>query len=122
MCAHASTSASFCWLGTVLAGSGRRAEAIGMFRRAVALQPANEAWHHAIVNLLLADRQFAEAEAAARANVAALPGDAEGHNLLGVALGFQQQFDAAIQEFETAARLNPQSTETRNNLARKVWA
>jgi Flp pilus assembly protein TadD len=107
-------------LGVAFTATGRPAEALAMFRRASALQPANEAWHHATINLLLDQHQFAEAEAAARAGVASHPGDAEAHNLLGVALGFQQQLDAAIREFQIAARIDPQSTETRNNLARTL--
>jgi Flp pilus assembly protein TadD len=42
------------------------------------------------------------------------------HNLLGVALASERRLDAAVQEFQTAVRLDPASEEARNNLARAL--
>ena len=69
------------------------------------------------IGRLLTTERFAEAEAQARAFVSSQPDSADAHNLLGVALASRGQLDAAVQEFQTAVRLDPQASEPRNNLA-----
>jgi tetratricopeptide (TPR) repeat protein len=96
---------------------GRFAAAVPYFERGLAIR----ADPIAARGLGFAKLQLGDVEAAIvqyRAALAADPGDAEAHNLLGTALAAQKQLDAALPHFERAVRLRPDYAEAAENLRR----
>jgi tetratricopeptide (TPR) repeat protein len=79
------------------------------------LPPAASA-HFAAGRQLLAQHTPNLAEAEIRAGLALAPQSLEGLNLLGIALGEEKDFTAAVAAFQQALKINPRSTETHNNL------
>jgi Flp pilus assembly protein TadD len=61
---------------------------------------------------------FADTEKEARALIAVAPSDPEAHNLLGVALAQQEQFEPAGDQFREALSLDASYQQARTNLAR----
>ena len=64
---------------------------------------------------LLEEHKLAEARTEALVQLAKHP-SVEGYNLLGIIASNQRDYQAAIDSFEHALRLNPRSTKTLNNL------
>jgi Flp pilus assembly protein TadD len=105
-------------LGILLAGKGAIAAAMPRLRAALAIDPSLPAPRLQIVQLLLVEEKFMEAEAEARSLIATLPSNAEAHNLLGVALASQGRLELAQAEFAQAVSLKPDYVEAQRNLAR----
>src|SRR5437764_9440886 len=61
-------------------------------------------------------RQFAQAERVCRQILERLPGNADAHNVLGVALSAQGKSDDAIEELRAATKLAPEAAAIRANL------
>jgi len=86
-------------------------------RSPVARKPLTAAdAHFAAGRDLLAQHRPKEAEAEIRAGLKLAPQSLEGLNLLGIALGGQQDFAGAGAAFQQALKINPRSPETHNNL------
>jgi Flp pilus assembly protein TadD len=106
-------------LGVLLATEqGRGAEALRALRAAVAIDPRLTGLRLQIVQLLIVDERYAEAEAEARMLTTAAPSNAEAHNLLGVALVNQGHLEPARVEFARAVALKPGYVDAQRNLAR----
>lgn len=112
-------------LGEVLLGSGRRAEAIEAYRRAVSLRVGDPAVAVKLVAALNAEAiqrmkagDAAGAERMLREAVATAPGDATSHATLGVLLARTARLDDAEREFAEAVRLDPANAGYRSNLER----
>jgi tetratricopeptide (TPR) repeat protein len=96
-----------CNLGNALKALGRRAEAIGSYRQALALNPRlADAWCN-LGNALLEEGQAQEAEAACRQALALRPAFAEAHCNLGNALLKQDRVDEAIDCYQRALQAQP---------------
>jgi spermidine synthase len=104
-------------LGSALAATGHRAEAVEYLQRAVTLAPENGGAHYELGNLLLERRQFPEAAAHLRAAVRVMPAAAGAHNNLGTALASMGEMDEAIEHFKQAVALDANFKEARRNLA-----
>lgn len=105
-------------LGLIEASVGETEQAIQTLKHALLVQPAELTARRRLVSLLLERRQPAELEAEARALIQYAPSDSDGHNVLGVALAWQQQYGPAKAAFTEAVRLDPANTSARENLAR----
>lgn len=104
--------------GLLEAAAGETDRAIATLRRALEVQPAELTARRRLVSLLVDLGRVAELEAEARALVQYAPGDADAHNVLGVALASQQRYGAAREAFAEAVRLDPAHAQARQNLAR----
>jgi serine/threonine-protein kinase len=93
-----------------------REEAIGFFRAALALQPANIAALNSLSAALRAQDRLAEAEGVLRTARRTAPEFALTRNNLGVVLRAQDRLAEAEAEFRTALRLKPEYTEAYCNL------
>ena len=109
---------AFAHLGLALEGKGDTTEAAHALRRALELQPDYDAARRDLIRMLLGERHYEDAEKESRALLARQPGDAEGHNRLGVALASLGRREEAVAEFREAVRLNPAAGGARDNLAR----
>lgn len=103
--------------GTMYTFEGKQADAEREYRDELKLSP-----HHAeaLVALAAIDLERAELEEAtafARRAIAAEPGSAEAHHLLGRTLLNRQQWQPAALELEAARRLNPGNPQVRLHLA-----
>jgi Flp pilus assembly protein TadD len=114
-------------LGQALLSQGRLDEGASQFKAVLDLDPKSRSANQGMstASRILAARRLekgdaAQAEAAARDAVRFDPGDAEGHNLLGVALGSQGQYAEAAQEFRQTLRLNPTHPSANNNMERAL--
>ena len=103
-------------LGVALISSGRLDEAIEVFRQTATLDPSHGERH--LANALFDKGDMEEALVHARQAVAARPDDAWAHDVLGRALAVHGQYDAAIEQFERALRIDPAHQEARDHLAR----
>ena len=68
-------------------------------REAVRIKPDDLSARHALANSLRWSGRFDEAEAEARAAVAANPADGALHEILGTILRDREDFDGAIREY-----------------------
>jgi tetratricopeptide (TPR) repeat protein len=104
--------------GRALAQSGRRAEAIADFRRAIALGPKSF-WngHYALGEELAFGGRTTEARSEFEEVVRLKPLFAPAHLNLGVALVKQGRLEDAQAEFEEVIRLQPENKAARNYLS-----
>jgi Flp pilus assembly protein TadD len=103
-------------LGSLLAQSGRAADAIVLLSKAVSLDPGHAEPHF---RLGLAYRDGGEPQAAIeelRAAVRLRPEHADAHAALGILLGGGNRSAEALPHFREAARLAPESVEAHTNL------
>jgi tetratricopeptide (TPR) repeat protein len=114
-------------LGQALLAQGRLDEGASQFTAVLDVDPNSISAKQgmAAASRILAARHLekggaAQAEAAARDALRFDPGDAEAHNLLGVALGSQGQYAEAAQEFRQTLRLNPRHPSANNNMERAL--
>ncbi|MET8153369.1 tetratricopeptide repeat protein [Actinoplanes sp. NPDC049668] len=97
---------------------GRHEEAITMAYRAVIVEPKNPLWHDRVAwSLLAADRQYADAEQAARTAVGLEPNEAHFYFTHGVTLDALGHADQARQAFLLSLRLEPENPVAQHRLA-----
>lgn len=103
-------------LGLALAQAGRPDEAMGAFRRAIALQPEHALAHFQLGTIHLARRQWSEAAGELQLAVAADPHHTAARVNLGQALGELGRIDEAIAQYEAALAIEPGAADVRTNL------
>jgi Flp pilus assembly protein TadD len=97
---------------------GRHEEAVTTAYRAVIVEPTNPLWHDRVAwSLLAADRQYADAEQAARTAVGLDPHEAHYYFTHGVTLDALGHADQARQAFLTSLRLEPENPVAQHRLA-----
>jgi tetratricopeptide (TPR) repeat protein len=97
---------------------GRHDEAVTMAYRAVVAEPDNALWHDRVAwALLAADRQFADAEQAARTAIGLDPNEAHYYFTHGVALDALGHLDQARQALITSLRMEPENPVAQHRLA-----
>jgi predicted Zn-dependent protease len=97
---------------------GRHEEAVTMAYRAVIADPQNPLWHDRVAwALLSADRQFADAEQAARTAVGLDPTEAHYYYTHGVALESLGHLDQARQALLMSLRMEPENPVVQHRLA-----
>jgi Flp pilus assembly protein TadD len=97
---------------------GRHEEAVTMAYRAVIVEPKNPLWHDRVAwSLLAADRQYADAEQAARTAVGLAPDEAHYYFTHGVTLDALGHADQARQAFLISLRLEPENPVAQHRLA-----
>jgi len=97
---------------------GRHDEAVTMAYRALMADPKNPLWHDRVAwSLLAADRQYADAEQAARTAVGLDPHEAHYYFTHGVTLDALGHADQARQAFLISLRLEPENPVAQHRLA-----
>lgn len=97
---------------------GRHEEAVTMAYRAVIVEPQNPLWHDRVAwALLAADRQYADAEQAARTAISLDPNEAHYYFTHGVTLAALGHSDQARQAFLVSLRLEPENPVAQHRLA-----
>ncbi|ROP30554.1 tetratricopeptide repeat protein [Couchioplanes caeruleus] len=97
---------------------GRHEEAVTMAYRAVIVEPKNPLWHDRVAwSLLAADRQYADAEQAARTAVGLDPKEAHYYFTHGVTLDALGHTDQARQAFLKSLKLEPENPVAQHRLA-----
>ncbi|GAA2596818.1 hypothetical protein GCM10010435_90030 [Winogradskya consettensis] len=97
---------------------GRHEEAVTMAYRAVIVEPKNPLWHDRVAwALLAADRQYADAEQAARTAVGLDPHEAHYYFTHGVTLDALGHSDQARQAFLISLKMEPENPVARHRLA-----
>jgi tetratricopeptide (TPR) repeat protein len=97
---------------------GRHEEAVTMAYRAVIVEPKNPLWHDRVAwSLLAADRQYADAEQAARTAVGLEPNEAHYYFTHGVTLDALGHHDQARQAFLISLRMEPENPVAQHRLA-----
>jgi Flp pilus assembly protein TadD len=97
---------------------GRHDDAVTMAYRAVVAEPRNPMWHDRVAwALLAADRQFADAEQAARTAIGLDPDEAHYYFTHGVTLDALGHLDQARQALLTSLRMEPENPVAQHRLA-----
>jgi tetratricopeptide (TPR) repeat protein len=97
---------------------GRHEEAVTMAYRAVIAEPRNPLWHDRVAwALLVADRQLADAEQAARTAVGLDPNEAHYYFTHGVTLDALGHVDQARQALLVSLRMEPDNPVAQHRLA-----
>jgi tetratricopeptide (TPR) repeat protein len=97
---------------------GRHDEAVTMAYRAVIADPENAQWHDRVAwALLSAERQFADAEQAARTAIGLDPDEAHYYFTHGMALDALGHADQARQALLTSLRMEPENPVAQHRLA-----
>jgi len=97
---------------------GRHDDAVTMAYRAVVVEPKNPLWHDRVAwALLTADRQFADAEQAARTAIGLDPDEAHYYFTHGLALDALGHTDQARQALLTSLRMEPDNATAQHRLA-----
>lgn len=108
-------------LANALLQSGRRAEAIGRYREALALRPDDAKAHHNLGYAQLQAGQLTEAVAEFNAAVRLNPDVPDGRLDLGNAYLTADRPDLALPHLEGAARLDPQNPKAHYDLALALY-
>jgi tetratricopeptide (TPR) repeat protein len=103
-------------LGAVLKDRGKPDEAIGEFRRAIALKPDNPQPHNNLGVILKNQGKLREAINEYHRAIALRPDYAFAHNNLGTVLKAQGKLDEAIAEYRRAIALRPDYANAHGNL------
>ncbi|WP_306207386.1 tetratricopeptide repeat protein [Actinoplanes sp. RD1] len=97
---------------------GRHEDAVTMAYRAVIVEPRNPLWHDRVAwALLAADRQYADAEQAARTAVGLEPNEAHYYFTHGVTLNALGHTDQARQALLVSLQLEPENPVAQHRLA-----
>ena len=97
---------------------GKHEDAVTMAYRAVIAEPKNPLWHDRVAwALLAADRQFADAEQAARTAIGLDPNEPHYYFTHGVALEALGHTDQARQALLTSLRMEPENPVAQHRLA-----
>lgn len=100
------------FLGVLTQQRGKGAQALGLIRQSIALDPAVALWHNKLGNVLL-DQELYDDAAKASARCSELdPGHLEVLNKLGILLRRLQRPDEAEQTFRRAIRALPTRIQT----------
>ena len=86
------------------------AQAEGELKRVIELQPENGSAQYELGISYLNENRTADAKAVFNQRLAKNPNDAEAHFGMGMALAAEKNCPAAIQEYDAAARLDPESS------------
>jgi arylsulfatase A-like enzyme/Flp pilus assembly protein TadD len=106
--------------GAALAETGRTADALATFRRALDLAPTSARILVDIGNVHLAARQYAPAREAFEEALARQADLARAHNGLGVLAAETGRLDEAVERWKKAADLDPRDWDTLYNLGRAL--
>lgn len=104
-------------LGTVLAESGRLAEAIAHFERALEIDPNHADAHNNLGNALIQTGQTQKAIEHYMESLKLNPNNANAHNNLANALKAVGSYQEAIAHYHRSLELKPDNPEAHNNLA-----
>jgi protein O-mannosyl-transferase len=104
-------------LGTALRESGRTAEAIPQFRKALQLEPNLALVHDNLGIALAKNGQLPEAIENLQASVRLNPKNPQAHNNLGIVLRRSGHFPEALEQYELALQLRPDFAEAYYNRA-----
>ena len=115
-CAGSRSADDWAQLGGMLASQGRRIEAIGAFRHALAACPAQLAWRCNLASLLAEDGRHEEAIAESAAVLAVDPGFATALYNQATSLLALGRADAAVGALSRCAALTPDDKRVHNNL------
>jgi tetratricopeptide (TPR) repeat protein len=96
--------------------SGRYAEAIHYYEKAVSLPDAKPEYHRSLGTALAANGDYRGAIMVLKRAVELAPSYPDFHNDLGAAYFKDGRYELAVQEFETAIRINPRYANAHNNL------
>jgi len=97
---------------------GKHEDAVTMAYRAVIAEPKNPLWHDRVAwALLAADRQFADAEQAARTAIGLDPNEPHYYFTHGVTLDALGHLDQARQALMTSLRMEPDNPVAQHRLA-----
>src|SRR6266851_1928410 len=105
-------------LAVSLVATSRLDDAIGVFRRAVDVNPRDAGLQLNLANALFDHRDAGEAAAHAEQAVALRPGDSAAHDVLGRVLAVQGKLADARSQFERALQIAPGDTDVREHLTR----
>jgi serine/threonine protein kinase/tetratricopeptide (TPR) repeat protein/TolB-like protein len=103
-------------LGVIHAGTGRHQDAIRDYKRALALEPANDEALRDLADSQAALNQVSEAEATYRRAIELRPDYWGAHSALGVFYARQSRFAAATVAMERAQSLAPDNVRVLSNL------
>jgi Flp pilus assembly protein TadD len=103
-------------LGVVVGREGDSAEAIDLYRQALATVPDYAEAHANLAHELLKAGNFAEAEQHLTQALAERPNLASAHGDFGVLMAAKGQFEAARQQFERALAIAPADADNESNL------
>lgn len=104
--------------GALLVSRRQVDEALPMLLHVLDLDPGAPGVRLLVTQVLLVREQFSEAERQVRTLLREQPGNAEAHNLLGVALASMGRRAEATKEFAEALRLDARLEQARANLER----
>jgi tetratricopeptide (TPR) repeat protein len=114
-------------MGQALLSLGRLDEGANEFRTVLQADPSSIAANQGLASVarihaarLLEQGDAARAADQAREALRLNSGDADAHNILGVALASRGQIAEATREFQTTLRINPQHEQATRNLARAM--
>ncbi len=100
----------------LLQASGRLADAVASYQRAIALEPDFAEAHSNLGSLYSEQQHFEAARAQLRAGPCGRPEFAEAHNNLGVALLALDRAQAAVEHFDRAIALRPDFADAHANM------
>jgi tetratricopeptide (TPR) repeat protein len=103
-------------LGVVFAARGRMKEAIEHYEQAARFNPRDADVHNNLANALSNEGRHAEADVHFRESLRLRP-SAGTHSNYALALILAGRLDEAVENAETAVRMNPQYPQAHNNLA-----
>lgn len=109
-------------LGTLLNGTGRHLEALEEWRRAVELEPTNDAAHRGLGFTYQQLRKPEEAEQTYKRAIALRPHYWGGHNWLAKFYFTQGRYEEAAAEFRRAVELAPDSFQGYSNVGAAYYA
>jgi len=103
-------------MGTLLARTGRTAEAIPYYQAAIASWPEYQEARYNLAAALAAAGRMEEAAREYREAVRLRPDDADAHVALAKTLASMGQTEEAIREWEAGLKLDPRNASAENNL------
>ena len=111
------SAAPWITLGIIEAGTGRAAEAIGKFQRALDRNPRSPEAYRELGDAYERLGRAQDAQAAYARAIELRPGSWANHNYLGAFLASQGRYDEAAKAFEQALTLAPDNARVYSNLA-----
>ena len=104
-------------LGRILQGTGRDAEALAQFQKAVELDPRDNEAVQGLANSYSALKQYDRAETTYREAIAMRSGDWTGYKQLGLYYARRGEVEKAIEQYQKVVALTPDSAHGHVNLA-----